>query len=133
MQECGRAARLGKWREREGNRGGGTRTQTKDNSRLTLSTTNPHKSHTHTLQVFNIAGVDYAVPPRLWVQQIPAAAGEDPDGLCISGIIPGPTSSDKGVVLGDSFMRAWYTLFVLGEGGNAGGGTAKIGFAKSGR
>ena len=66
------------------------------------------------------------------MQQTPAAAGEDPDGLCISGILPGPTSEDKGVVLGDSFMRAWYTLFVLGEGGaGAGNGTARVGFAKS--
>ena len=77
-----------------------------------------------------------AVPPRLWVQQIPAAPGDDPDKLCISGIIPGPTSEDKGVVLGDSFMRAWYTLFVLGEGPGglgvgAGNATARIGFARS--
>lgn len=88
------------------------------------------QTHTH-FQVFNIAGVDYAVPPRLWVQQIPPGPGDDPDTLCISGIIPGPTSADKGVVLGDSFMRAWYTLFVLGENGSATNGTARIGFAKS--
>ena len=122
-------------RERQGGGGGAPHTDEEQaHLSTTLHTQHTRNTHTHTLslsQVFNIAGVDYAVPPRLWVQQIPAAAGEDPDGLCISGIIPGPTSAGKGVVLGDSFMRAWYTLFVLGEGGNAGGGTAKIGFAKS--
>lgn len=80
--------------------------------------------------VFTINGVDYAVPPRLWTQRIPARKGEDPEKMCISAILPGPTTAEKGIILGDAFMRQWYTVYEKGGSGEDGKG-ARIGFARS--
>jgi hypothetical protein len=76
--------------------------------------------------VFVINGVDYAVPPRLWTQKIPAKKGEDPELMCISAILPGPTTPEKGMILGDAFMRQWYTAYERDAEGNA-----RVGFARS--
>ena len=77
--------------------------------------------------VFVINGTDYALPPRLWTQQIPAKKGEDPEKMCISAILPGPTTPEKGMILGDAFMRHWYTAYER----DAEGGGARVGFARS--
>lgn len=79
--------------------------------------------------VFVINGADYAVPPRLWTQRIPAKKGEDPEKMCISAILPGPTTPEKGMILGDAFMRQWYTAYER----DAEGGNARVGFALSGK
>ena len=76
--------------------------------------------------VFVINGTDYAVPPRLWTQRIPAKKGEDPEKMCISAILPGPTTPEKGMILGDAFMRQWYTAYERDAEGNA-----RVGFALS--
>ena len=51
---------------------------------------------------FILGGKPYAVPARLWTQQIPAPGG---GVTCISGIIPGGDSNS--IILGDNFLRAW--------------------------
>lgn len=80
--------------------------------------------------VFVLGGSPFALPPRLWVQQIPATGGEDPALMCVSAIIPGPTNKERGVVLGDAFLRAWYSVYEVDGPPGAETG-ARVGLARS--
>ena len=80
--------------------------------------------------VFVLGGVPFALPPRLWVQQIPATGGEDPALMCVSAIIPGPTNKERGVVLGDAFLRAWYSVYEV-DGPPGAETRARVGLARS--
>jgi hypothetical protein len=57
---------------------------------------------------FVLGGRPYAVPARLWTQQIPKP-GNGGGVACISGIIPGGDANS--IILGDNFLRAWYTAY----------------------
>ncbi|KAJ3144229.1 hypothetical protein HK101_002758 [Irineochytrium annulatum] len=62
-----------------------------------------------------IQGHDFALPPTVYVLS-------DGQGMCQSGFIGG--AADAGVViLGDVFIRAWYTIFDKGQN--------RMGFAKA--
>ncbi len=80
--------------------------------------------------VFSLGGRPFALPARLWVQQIPATGGEDPALMCVSAIIPGPTNKERGVVLGDAFLRAWYSVYEV-EGPPGAETGARVGLARS--
>jgi len=79
---------------------------------------------------FTLGGATFELPARLWIQQIPATGGEDPALMCVSAIIPGPTNKERGVVLGNAFLRAWYSVYeVDGPPGAETGG--RVGLARS--
>lgn len=71
---------------------------------------------------FVLGGRPYAVPARLWTQQIPKPGGSGV--ACISGIIPGGDSNS--IILGDNFLRAWYTAYRYDKSAH----TAFVGLAK---
>ncbi|CAL5227424.1 g10385 [Coccomyxa viridis] len=57
---------------------------------------------------FVVGGQTYTLPPVQWTQSIQGSSGGT-TGNCISAIIPGGDSHS--VILGDNFMRAWYTVY----------------------
>lgn len=75
---------------------------------------------------FILGGRPYAVPARLWTQQIPkpGANGANAGVACISGIIPGGDANS--IILGDNFLRAWYTAYRYDKSAH----TAFVGLAK---
>ena len=72
---------------------------------------------------FILGGRPYAVPARLWTQQIPKP-GNGGGVACISGIIPGGDANS--IILGDNFLRAWYTAYRYDKSAH----TAFVGIAK---
>ena len=50
--------------------------------------------------------------------------------MCVSAIIPGPTNKERGVVLGDAFLRAWYSVYEV-EGPPGAETGARVGLARS--
>lgn len=72
---------------------------------------------------FILGGRPYAVPARLWTQQIPKP-GNGGGVTCISGIIPGGDANS--IILGDNFLRAWYTAYRYDKSAH----TAFVGLAK---
>ncbi|CAL8466769.1 g6305 [Coccomyxa elongata] len=57
---------------------------------------------------FVIDGKTYSMPPVQWTQSMQGSTGGATD-QCISAIIPG--GDDNSVILGDNFMRSWYTVY----------------------
>lgn len=72
---------------------------------------------------FVLGGRPYAVPARLWTQQIPKP-GSGGGVACISGIIPGGDANS--IILGDNFLRAWYTAYRYDKSAH----TAFVGLAR---
>ena len=72
---------------------------------------------------FILGGRPYAVPARLWTQQIPKP-GNGGGVACISGIIPGGDANS--IILGDNFLRAWYTAYRYDKSAH----TAFVGLAR---
>ena len=73
---------------------------------------------------FVLGGRPYAVPARLWTQQIPKPGSTNGGVACISGIIPGGDANS--IILGDNFLRAWYTAYRYDKSAH----TAFVGLAK---
>ncbi|EIE26466.1 acid protease [Coccomyxa subellipsoidea C-169] len=57
---------------------------------------------------FVVDGKTYSMPPVQWTQSMQGANG-GATNQCISAIIPG--GDDHSVILGDNFMRSWYTVY----------------------